>query len=275
VTGPLVEAGSVMQSILSHQGAEVLLSFASDRGLLAFDFDGTLAPLVEDRNATAMRNETRRLLRMVALLYPCAVISGRAREDVTRRLESVPLVGVVGNLGAEAGSGPLERSLREAVAQWGERLRRRLADVEGIEVEEKGFSLALHYRQATRQQDTKDRILVAVDELEGAVAFEGHGVVNVAPARAPTKGDALEALCRRLAVNLAAFVGDDVTDEEAFRSPVVRVGIRVGEAPDSAAQYFVTDQREVDALLRALIVARLRADGYKGSSEGVLRALKS
>ena len=263
-----------MKPILSHAGTEVLLSLATDRALLAFDFDGTLAPLVEDRDSAAMRVETRRLLRTVSLLFPCAVISGRSREDLLSRLASVPLAAVIGNHGAEAGRGPLEHSTRETVAQWREMLRRRLADTEGIEVEDKGFSIAVHYRHAMLQQAAKDRISVAVDELDGAAVVEGHSVVNVAPAGAPTKGDALEVLCRRLAVKRAAFVGDDLTDEEAFRSSVVRVGIRVGEAPDSAAQYFVTGQGEVDALLRALIVARLRADGYKGSSEGVLRALK-
>jgi trehalose 6-phosphate phosphatase len=263
-----------MTPILSRAGSELLAQLAAERALLAFDFDGTLAPLVADRQAAAMRDATRGLLRTLALLYPCAVISGRAREDVRGRLSGLPLVAVVGNHGAEAGHGPLPRGLLEHVARWSERLAGLLGGAEGVEIEDKGLSIALHYRRAARPREARGRIQAAAAGLEGAVALEGHDVVDLTLRGAPTKGDALRDLCRRLGIGQALYVGDDATDEDAFRSQVVRVGVRVGTDPRTAARYFLADQPEVDELLRALIVARLRVDGYTGSNEGVLRAGK-
>ncbi len=263
-----------MIPILSSAGAGVLERIASARTLLAFDFDGTLAPLVEDRRAAAIPAETLRLLRATALFYSCAVISGRARADVAERVAGVPLVAVVGNHGAEVGQGPLEGPVQELVAGWHDRLTAALADVAGVEIENKGFSLAVHHRRAASPREALERIRAALARLEGAVTSEGLAVVDVLPASAPDKGDALRTLRRRLRSSPVVFVGDDQTDETAFRCEVVEVGIRVGEDPRSAARWFIPDQREVNALLRALVLARVRRDGYTGSSEGVLRALK-
>jgi trehalose 6-phosphate phosphatase len=60
-----------MKPILGSDGLQTLDELARARALLAFDFDGTLAPIVPDRDAAAMRPETWRLLRALALLYPC------------------------------------------------------------------------------------------------------------------------------------------------------------------------------------------------------------
>jgi trehalose 6-phosphate phosphatase len=205
---------------------------------------------------------------------PCAVISGRARADVAERVAAIPLVAVVGNHGAEGGHGPLEGPVQELVASWYDRLTRALADMAGVEVEDKGFSLAVHHRRAASPREALERIRAALARLEGAATAEGLAVVDVLPASAPEKGDALRSLRRRLHASLVVFVGDDQTDEAAFRCEAVDVGIRVGEGPRSAARWFIADQREVDALLRALVLARVRRDGYTGSSEGVLGASK-
>jgi trehalose 6-phosphate phosphatase len=263
-----------MKPLLSPDAAAVMDDIARDRAFLAFDFDGTLAPIVEDRGDARMRPETTELLRATALLYPCAVISGRARSDVAARMADVPLLAVVGNHGAEAGFGPLDRELVAQVRTWASELGRSLADVAGVEVEDKRFSIALHYRKAPSWGDAERRILAAVAPLEDAAIFGGHAVVNVVPRRAPTKGDALRALCARAGAKLAVYVGDDRTDEEAFRSDVVSISIRVGESAESAAQYFLPDQARVDELLRELIAARTRHDGLGDRSGGVVRAVK-
>ena len=263
-----------MKPLLSADGAAVIDDIARDRTLLAFDFDGTLAPIVDDRSQARVREETVALLRATALLYPCAVISGRSRGDVAARVADVPLTAVIGNHGAEPGLGPLDRTLLAEVRAWADELRRTLAGAEGIEIEDKRFSIALHYRQAASWRDAEQRILAAIARLEGAAAFGGHAVVNVVPARAPTKGDALRTLCARTGAKLAVYVGDDRTDEEAFRSEVVAISIRVGECGDSAAQYFLPDQAQVDELLRQLIAARTKHDGLGDRSRGIVRAVK-
>jgi trehalose 6-phosphate phosphatase len=250
-----------------------LEEIARNRTLLAFDYDGTLAPIVEDRTRAAMRDETRALLRAAALLYPCAVISGRRRADVAARVSGVPLVAVVGCQGAVGGFGPLDGAVEARVAEWRPELERALAGAEGIEIEDKRFGIALHYRHAPSRAEAEERALQAAAALDGAVVFGGNAVVNVVPREAPTKGDAIRALCERLGARVAVYVGDDRTDEEAFRADVVRVSIRVGAEPGSAAAHRLPDQRAVDDLLRALLAARARQDGLGERGEGLARLI--
>jgi trehalose 6-phosphate phosphatase len=260
-----------MNPFLSPAGAAVVDEIARTRTLLAFDFDGTLAPIVEDRTEAAMRAETRALLRALALLYPCAVISGRRRADVAARVNGVPLVAVVGCHGAEAGYGPLDRAVEARVATWRPALERALAGADGVEIEDKRFGIALHYRRARSWPDAERRALSAAGALEGAVVFGGNAVVNVVPREAPTKGDAIREVCERLGARAAVYVGDDRTDEEAFRADVVGVSIRVGGELDSSAAYRLPDQIHVDELLRALLAARARQDGLGERWQGLAR----
>src|SRR5512134_2919992 len=127
------------------EASAVVDQIARERTLLAFDFDGTLAPIVDDRSAAAMRAETRALLRATSLLYPCAVISGRTRADVAARVQDVPLVAIVGCHGAEPGFGPIDTGLERRVASWRAALSGALADAD-VEIEDKRLGIALHYR---------------------------------------------------------------------------------------------------------------------------------
>jgi trehalose 6-phosphate phosphatase len=261
--------------ILSPAGAMVIDEIARNRTLLAFDFDGTLAPIVNARAEARMRDETRALLRTASLLYPCAVISGRTRPDVAARVEGLPLVAVIGNHGAEPGFGPLDPALRAQVASWRETLERTVRLLPGVDLEDKRFGVALHYRLVDEPAETERRLLEAAAALEGARVFRGNAVVNVVPADAPTKGDALVALCRKERAGVAVYIGDDATDEDAFRCEVVHVSIRVGACADSGAAYCLASQDEVDALLRALIAARARHDGLGPRWEGLVRAARA
>ena len=256
-----------MRDLLSDEARPAIDRVARERMLLAFDFDGTLAPLVEDRAAARMRDSTRRLLRLATLLYPCAVISGRARSDVFDRVASLPLVAIVGNHGAEAGHGPVDRSVRASVAGWRRAAGAMLRGVEGIELEDKGLSLAIHYRRAAARDAAERTALEAARALRGARVFGGHAVVNVVPRGEHDKGEALSRLVSRLGTSGALYVGDDATDEDAFRSAAAGVSVRVGHENASAASHFVASQAHVDELLRALVRARGRLHGLCGDAD--------
>jgi trehalose 6-phosphate phosphatase len=263
-----------MNPILSPAGTEAIEEIVRTRALLAFDFDGTLAPLVPHRDEARVRPETRALLRTVSMLQPCAVVSGRSRGDVLHRLSGIPLAAVIGNHGAEAAFGPLDRDAERRVASWLEPLRGALAGAPGIDIEDKRFSIAIHYRGAQSWEDARTRIADAVASIGGARVLPGHAVTNLVPADSPTKGSALHSLCERLRSRAAVYVGDDVTDEDAFQADMVLHAIRVGEARESAAGFFLPDQSAVDDLLRAFVSTRARLDGLGESWEGLVRAMK-
>lgn len=96
----------------SPAGSTPLAPLARERPLLVLDLDAVLAPPRDGRGPGAVvPDATRALLRAVALLYPCAVISGRRRAEVAACVCGVPLVAVLGRHGAEPGFGPVDAAL--------------------------------------------------------------------------------------------------------------------------------------------------------------------
>lgn len=253
-----------MKNILHADSRAVLSAMAAEDVLLGFDYDGTLAPIVDEPSNARMRDRTRRLLEQVAGRYPCVVISGRAQEDVARRLRGTGIREVIGNHGLE----PWRRTEPFAadVDGWATTLRRRLAGVEGVFVEDKLFSLAIHYRLSPYPDEARRRIEEAVAGLSGIRSIGGKKVVNVLPAGAPDKGAALEAARMELKCQAALYLGDDQTDEDVFGLAGASrlLSIRVGESPASRAAFYVPDQWAVDTLLERLLA--LRAHPPRGSA---------
>lgn len=245
-----------MKNLLAPGHARVLSRLAGARTLLAFDFDGTLAPIVEDRDEAQMRAPTRALFEALCERFPTAVISGRSRRDVAARLGAARVKYVVGNHGLESGrAAPRERAvLNEARARLGALVEA----APGLELEDKRHSLTVHFRRARDQRAAKAVILGALARLGKSVrVVGGKCVFNVVPANAPHKGDALLALRKKEAADLALFVGDDVTDEDVFRLEQPEIlSVRVGRSASSAARWYVRGQGELDELLRRLL--RLR-----------------
>ena len=246
-----------MRALLDEKHREVLARFAWSRLLVAFDFDGTLAPITERPDAAAMRAGTRRKLAQVAKRYPVAVISGRAQHDAAAKLGEARLFSVSGNHGLEPG-GDLAR-YRKLVARWRALLEQRLGALPGVEIEDKTFSLALHYRRSRAKRRALVAIRAAIARLGGeARAIGGKQVVNLVPSGAPHKGEALRRLRREAGCDTALYVGDDLTDEDVFTldEPGQLLGVRVGRSSRSAAGWYLRSQREIDALLDRLLELR-------------------
>jgi trehalose 6-phosphate phosphatase len=196
------------------------------------------------------------MLAKVAKLYPCAVISGRSRADVMAKVDAIPLRAIFGNHGMEPS--PNLRTWRRLAARWHAQLASSLPPIAGVVIENKGVSLAVHYRKARARAAARRLILIAAAALPGARIVEGKMVVNALPAGAPDKSTALTSLCKRLRCDSAIYVGDDENDEDVFA--LARqgrlLGIRVGRSQHTQAAYFVPNQVAVDRLLVQLIEAR-------------------
>jgi trehalose 6-phosphate phosphatase len=234
----------------------LLADLARARVLVAFDYDGVLAPLVTAPDGRAMRPATARLLRDVARRYPVAVVSGRAYRDLSRLVPGRGIVRV-GNHGFELGRAvPVPRRVRARVAEWEAEVARRLEGVPGWHVEHKRSTLSIHYGMGKDWRRVERAVRAAGRSLAGARLLPGKKVLNVIPSSFPSKGDAVARLLRRLHLDVALFLGDDRTDEDVFRlgSPTV-VGVRVG-AGRTAARWRIRAQEDVDELLERLRALR-------------------
>jgi trehalose 6-phosphate phosphatase len=224
--------------------------------LLAFDYDGVLAPLVKEPSGARMRPSTRALLRRLSRRYPVAIVSGRAYRDVAAFVDGlVPTI--VGNHGFELGRPtPVPAAVARKVRGWRRRLERALDGVEGIHFEDKRSTLAVHYGLTRAWRRSERAVYEAANQLEGTRLIAGKRVLNVLPHDFPSKGDAVRALVARLGCDGALYVGDDVTDEDAFAvgAPLV-FGIHVGKGP-SLAPWRLRSQADVDRLLALLLAAR-------------------
>jgi trehalose 6-phosphate phosphatase len=242
--------------ILAKRHLSALTAFATSNVLIAFDYDGTLAPISPTPERAPMRARTRRLLRAVAERYPCTVISGRARSDLMAWLADVPLWHPSGNHGLEPWA--IGKDYAARVKRWEQQLLRQLERYPGVAIENKTYSITVHYRHARPRRRAVLAVEQAVRTLRGTRLIRGKEAVSVLPRDSVDKGDALQRARRLLHCDLAIYVGDDDTDEDAFaeRPPGVVLGIRIGARRGSRARYHLKNQLEMDTFLQTLIQLR-------------------
>ncbi len=246
--------------LFSPQGVLAVSRLAAASSVLAFDLDGTLAPLVPLPDDAKVAACTSARLQALSRLWPVAVITGRAADDATERLGFVPRY-LFGNHGAEPAGSTRPHRLVRALDPCREFLRRKEAPLQArcIEVEDKGMSLALHYRRATDPRAAREWLDALTSSLGGGVrASHGHAVLNLCPADAPDKGDALMQVMRDCGAARALVMGDDDNDEPAFaKAPPGSVSVRIGPNHTSTkAGFRLRHQSQVDSLLCTLLDLR-------------------
>ena len=243
---------------------EIAGRLLGQRVALFLDYDGTLAAIAPSPEQALLTSEMRSALVAVARVWPTAIVTGRALDDIEGRVGLPDLV-FAGSHGFDI-RGPnqlrLEVSpgsvvtLREAAGE----LRWLTRNVPGVLIEEKRFSVALHYRQVARAALPRlERTFRAVLRCYPDVcASEGKDVFELRPAVDWGKGRAVLWLLEALGLAgpdvVPVYIGDDVTDEDAFRA-IARRGlpILVGSLPWSAdAKYALADVLEVRHFLLRL-----------------------
>jgi trehalose 6-phosphate phosphatase len=242
--------------LLGAPGLAELREVAGSHALLAFDFDGTLAPIVRHSDDAAMRPRTRRLLARIALRFPCAIISGRRLSDLRARFDGIPIRWFIGNHGAEGVVPfPGANGLRQTVIGWRDSLQAEVDRWSGAWIEDKGFSLSVHYRNAASRRGAREAILRCARGLPGVRVGRGKCVVNLVLHAAPNKGTALAHLVGLLEPERVLFAGDDDTDEDAFGMDlgVPSTTIRVGGTGPSRARFRLEGQDAMDRLLQILL----------------------
>lgn len=236
---------------------------ARGRRLAVFlDYDGTLTPIVDRPDDARIDAAMRERVAALARRVPVAVVSGRDLEDVRRRV-GVPGITYAGSHGLDI-DGPEGRrdagaAAAAAVARAAGVLREVLGGAPGVVIEPKRFGVAVHYRLAP--PDTVPAIQREVDAvvagMPGLRRHDGKMVFDVQPDVPWDKGRAVATLVDLLGGPervYALYVGDDRTDEDAFRALGDHgTGIVVWETPrPTAAHYHLRHPEDVGALLDAL-----------------------
>ena len=263
-TARSAKGASMIRPLLSAAGEAELATLATARSLYAFDFDGTLAPIVASPDRARITAPMSRLLVALARQAPVAVISGRSRSDLRMRLPS-DLLHIIGNHGNESEAEFAdELEQRRLVATWRRQLETLLSGAASREIliEDKGLSLSLHYRLAADRDQARSAASKAIEQLTPApLVIGGKMVINLLPQTARTKLEALQELATREHARRVLFVGDDDTDELVFeRAPPEWITVRVAHWNGSRARYFLHQQSNVTVLLDLLLRnLRLRA----------------
>ena len=244
----------------------------TDRLLVALDFDGTLAPEVDDPGTARATPEARRAVDRLAGMPATrvALVSGRALADLAAVARVGDEVLLVGSHGIELRLDDVDDVLaldaeeQEQLDVLGEVLGQ-VADVlGGVRLEQKPAGFALHTRLANPDR-TRVAHLVALNELRAeapdAKVRLGKDVIEFS-VRTTTKGEAVEHLRRYTRATAVLYAGDDVTDEDAFAALGPRdLGLKSGSG-DTVAAHRVPGPAEVAATLARL--ADLRGSAPAG-----------
>jgi trehalose 6-phosphate phosphatase len=235
------------------------------------DYDGTLTPIVSRPELAGLADSTRQTVRALATRVLVTILSGRDREDIRR---AVGIDGIVyaGSHGFDL-AGP--RGLRKEVATEflpildaaEKELREKLAGVPGALLERKKFSIAAHYRNANERGAAKVKRVVdqAVERHHELRRIVGKKVYELQPDIDWHKGKALIWLLESMRAEqpelFPIYIGDDTTDEDAFRALQQRgAGILVSDQPrPTAARYMLKGPAEVERFLQELS-ARVQTD---------------
>ena len=236
--------------------------------LLCLDFDGTLAPIVDEPDDAVMAPACRSVVGSLAdrPSVEVAVISGRAIDDLRERVDLDDVV-YAGNHGLELRRNdetevvPEAEARRRAIDEVCTDIEERTASVPGVTVEHKGVTATVHYRQVP-----DDEVETVVDAVEAAVAdaegefevLDGKQIREIRPRVDWDKGRVVELLDEDVPDGWEpVYVGDDTTDEDAFE--VVEpdgLGVSVGRDEDTAASVRVPDYAGVAEFLELVAESR-------------------
>ncbi len=236
--------------------------------LVACDYDGTLAPLVDDPMAAVPNRESVAATRSLAeqANTSVAVISGRSLRDLALLSRFPEEIRLVGSHGSEFDLGFASQLSAELVALRTELIAevKTLGDKYGALVEEKPTGATFHFRTLDPDQTSaaRDEVVRGPASRDGIHTRNGHDIIEMSVIETD-KGSALETIRHQVGASAVIFIGDDVTDENAFRTLAgPDVGIKVGEGPTAAA-YRIPDTDTVAQILALL--AEFRATWLRGA----------
>lgn len=238
---------------------------------LFLDYDGTLTPIADTPQKAKLSTETKKVLARLAVI-PCiklAIVSGRKIADIKKQIGLRRII-YAGNHGLEIEAAglkfptPVSRQTKVVIKNIGEDLKCALSDIKGVLVEDKGLALSVHYRLVKKNNAINKLKTILKNVLEPYLAAgkikvsKGKKVFEIKPPLEWNKGKAVEWLLKKLQARrekhtLLIYIGDDTTDEDAFKALRGKgLSIAVGKPGKSSASYFLNNTGEVISFLKQI-----------------------
>ncbi|MGE5279754.1 MAG: trehalose-phosphatase [Deltaproteobacteria bacterium] len=241
--------------------------FGRKRLVLFLDYDGTLTPIVARPDLAVLAPQMRASVERLAKVHTVAVVSGRMREDV-EHLVGVKDIFYAGSHGLDIkgpGFARIEPRAEEAIGLVGrviETLSEELKGIEGVLIEKKKISVAVHYRLLKDEKKLPaiaSRVREIVRQHPRLRLMNGKKVFEILPNIPWDKGQAVRWIVEALGISWSeasvVYIGDDVTDENAFRALRTRgAGILVAARPQASCAHFqVAAPEDVRRLFEKII----------------------
>jgi trehalose 6-phosphate phosphatase len=224
----------------------------ADRPLFFLDYDGTLAPIVDDPDAAVPHPDVPDLLRQLDARYPVWIVTGRDLRALASFLDqSLPAIGLHGAQQGEVG-GEVTRLMPDDAARALRHLRESVPSLSGLRIEEKDQAFAVHYREVDDEDEAHERLATWLDAMpEMLDAIWGKKVVELRP-EGLTKGTAVRRIAEEHPDRTPVYLGDDTTDEDAFAALQEMdrdaITVRIGDEETRAAHRLAGPDAVVDYL---------------------------
>eukprot|EP00656_Telonema_subtile_P012797 TRINITY_DN16469_c0_g1_i3.p1 TRINITY_DN16469_c0_g1~~TRINITY_DN16469_c0_g1_i3.p1 ORF type:complete len:1065 (-),score=254.94 TRINITY_DN16469_c0_g1_i3:64-3258(-) len=264
-TGPIVLENAL-------EKFQEIRDFCSQKQVAFFlDYDGTLTPIVSSPELATLSEEAREVVRNLAQKFPTAIVTGRTKATAHGFVQ-IDDLWYAGSHGFDIGRGlsdfgySVASSYQPALLEAQEELQKRLGEISGMLIEDNTFSISVHYRNVS--ETDRPVVEAAVMEVLSTRPMlrktDGKMVYELRPSVDWHKGKAVEWLLEVITDDfpnmeiVPIYIGDDVTDEDAFRvlGPLGGIGIFVGDQPnagDTEATYYVEDPFQVKELLNKFV----------------------
>ncbi len=223
--------------------------------LFFIDYDGTLAPLVEDPMQAFPQEEASEVLEKLAARYPVWIVTGRHLRDLAVLTSGLTLraVGLHGMQEGEIG-GVVQTLIGDEAQAALAYMRTTVPEAEGIRVEDKEATFAVHFRQAEDETAARRHLEAwAAQRPDTLEAVWGKKVLELRP-KGHNKGVAVARIARAHPGHTPLYLGDDVTDEDAFAAlGDAAVTIKVGEGK-TRARFRLPDEAAVVSYLKNYVM---------------------
>ncbi len=249
------------------QEIDALATANFEKVIIFFDFDLTLSPLRNNPEKALLPKKTKQLLRALSFNVPVGIISGRSLDDVMKRVD-LPDIMYAGSHGMEWFFNGKRYAPNVSLPQAFVQMQKEFLWLssqypKSTFIEEKRYSIVFHYRKAPKKMMKIIESHLSQLPIHDVHVYWDKKTFEVMPFSHWNKGDVCLFLLQSVGMKdvLPIYVGDSLTDEDAFRALSYGITIRVGQNDLSKAMYYIQDQAQMNRLIESFVAHAQHLNG--------------